>query len=81
MFSQLHISVLSGFIMLINGSAKDDCLLFKDTFLKFVKECIPNKEVTIRPNYKPWYDSKIRMYSRKRDCQTAKALKSGNQTH
>ena len=57
----------------------ETCLIFKETFLKFVKECIPNTEVIIRPDDKPWYDSEIPMYSRKRDRQKSKALKSGSQ--
>ena len=48
--------------------------------LDFVNECIPHKDVTIRPYDKPWYDSEIRKYSRKRDRQKSKATKSGLQT-
>ena len=33
--------------------------------------CIPNKEVTIRLNDKPWYDSEIPTLSRKHDRQKA----------
>ena len=53
--------------------------MFKETFLKFVKEYIPNKEVIIKTDDKPWYDSEIRMYSRKRDRQKSKVLKSSSQ--
>ncbi|MCG7882888.1 MAG: hypothetical protein JAY96_15005, partial [Candidatus Thiodiazotropha endolucinida] len=66
---------------LLQGSVNDACLLFKHTFLKLVNDCIPSKEVTIRPSDKPWYDSEIRKYSRKRDRLKSKALKSGNQAH
>ena len=39
-------------------------------------ECIPSKYVTIRPNDKPWYNSEIRLNSRKRDRQRTKALRT-----
>ena len=35
--------------------------------MELVHECVPNKIVHIRPNDKPWYDSTIRSYTRKRD--------------
>lgn len=41
-----------------------------------IRECIPGKEVVIRPNDKPWYDSIIRSTSRKRDRMKRKATKS-----
>lgn len=40
---------------------------FNLAFLNLVKECIPSKEITVRSDDKPWYDSEIRKYSRKRD--------------
>ena len=46
-------------------------------FLNFVKQCIPFKTVTIREDDKPWYDSEIRSFSRKRDKQKSKAIKTG----
>ena len=48
--------------------------------MEFVNQCIPHKDVTIRPNDKPWYDSEIRKYSRKRDRQKSKAVKSALQS-
>ena len=45
----------------------DAVLFFNDTFLKFVNECIPSKEVTVRSDDKSWYDTEIRKHSRKRD--------------
>ena len=44
--------------------------------MKFVNESIPHKNVTIRPNDKPWYDSEIRKNSRKRDRLKSKAVKT-----
>ena len=48
------------------------------TFLKLVKQCIPSKTVTIRGDDKPWHDSEIRSFTRKRDKQKRKAIKTGN---
>ena len=45
--------------------------------MKFIKQCVPYKEVIIRPNDRPWYDSIIRSYIRKRDRVKRKASKSG----
>ena len=39
-------------------------------------ECIPSKDVLIRPNDKPWYNSEIRSHSRQRDKLKTKALKT-----
>ena len=39
-------------------------------------ECVPNKVVLIRPNDKPWYDSTIRSYTRRRDRLKRKAVKT-----
>ena len=38
---------------------------------------IPAKEVTVRPNDKPWYDSEIRRLSRHRDRQKAFVIARG----
>lgn len=79
-FNKLRTKIISfDWKCLLDGTTNQACLIFKETFLKFAKECIPNKEVTIRPDDKPWYDSEIRLYSRKRDRQKSKALKSGSQ--
>ena len=43
---------------------------------KFVHLCIPNRTVTNRDNDRPWYDSKIRRESRKRDRLKRKASKT-----
>ena len=57
----------------VNTAAKS----FTEKLLSFTHICIPNKIVTVRPNDKPWYDSKIRVASRKRDRLKKKLL---NQT-
>lgn len=33
---------------------------FTSQYLKLVRECIPEKSVTIRPKDKPWFDSTLR---------------------
>ena len=38
---------------LSNGSLDEACNLFTNTFLNFVKESIPSKYITVRPNDKP----------------------------
>ena len=58
----------------VNTAAKS----FTEKLLSFAHICIPNKIVTVRPNDKPWYDSKIRIASRKRDRLKNKASKSNN---
>ena len=59
-----------------NNIVEYACKIFTDTLLNFLNSCIPNKEVTIRPNDKPWYDSEIRTLSRKRDRHKAIAVRS-----
>ena len=48
--------------------------------MEFVNSSIPHKNVTIRPSDKPWYDSEIRRYSRKRDRQKQKAVRTSTQS-
>ena len=54
------------------------CSKFNDTFLDLVNSCIPSKNVLIRPDDKPWYDSEIRRVSSKRDRLKRKSNTSGN---
>ena len=61
---------------LSDGSLNDCCTLFTNKFMEFVNESIPHKDVTLRPNDKPWYDSEIRKKSRKRDRLKSKAVKT-----
>ena len=49
---------------------------FNRTFLNYVHECIPSKEVTVRSDDKPWYDNEIRKFSRKRDRLKTTAVTS-----
>ena len=64
---------------LLNGTVNESCTLFMNKFMEFVNACIPHKDVVIRPNDKPWYDSEIRKFSRKRDRQKAKAVRTSSQ--
>ena len=56
-------------------SIEDATTLFTVKLLELMKLCIPFKLVTVRPNDKPWYDSMIRTFSRKRDRLKATAIK------
>ncbi len=50
---------------ILNNDSVDDAVnIFTFKFIELVKQCIPCKEVTIRPNDKPWYDSEIRRTSK-----------------
>ena len=55
-------------------------LFFNHSFLNIVNECIPSKEVTVRSDDKPWYDTEIRKNSRKRDRLISIAFKSNRPT-
>ena len=51
-----------------------------ETFTKIItyliSQCIPSKEVTTRPNDRPWFDTETRKHIRHRDRQKHKATKS-----
>ena len=74
-FTQLENSINSfDWECLSEGSVNDCCTLFTSKFMEFVNQCIPHKDVTIRPNDKPWYDSEIRKYSRNAIVKSQKLL-------
>ena len=78
-FEKLNAQILNTNWDFINSvPVNDACTKFTDLILKFMNECIPSKDVTIRPNDKPWYNSEIRLYSRKRDRQRTKAGRTNN---
>ena len=52
------------------------CETFTYLITKYMDECIPSKDVIIRPNDKPWYNSEIRTHSRQRDKQRTKAIRT-----
>ena len=49
---------------------------FSTQYLSFVRECVPEKSVIIRPRDKPWFDSTLRKNIRTRDRLRKKALNS-----
>ena len=57
-------------------SCNNACTQFTELIIKYMDESIPSKDVTIRPNDKPWYNSEIRLNSRKRDRQRTKAVRT-----
>ena len=63
---------------LSEGSLHEACLTFTNIFLDMVKSCIPSKQVTVRPDDKPWYDHEIRHFSSKRDRVKRKLSQSGS---
>ena len=64
---------------IINEDTNTATELFTNKLLNLMQQCIPFKEITIRKNDKPWYDSEIRKYSRKRDRQKTIALTINNE--
>ena len=56
------------------------CLNFTYTYIRCVRECVPEKTVIIRPKDKPWFDNVLRIHIRKRDRLRKKALKSHKMT-
>ena len=61
---------------LTEGDLDTACTNFTSSLMKFIKQCVPYKEVIIRPNDRHWYDSSIRSYTRKRDRVKRKASKT-----
>ena len=55
----------------------DGCDCFTSKLIDMMSRCIPSKEVTIRSNDIPWYDSDIRRLTRKRDRQKKSVTKRG----
>ena len=67
-FTQLENNIRSfDWECLFDGTVNDCCALVTNKFMDFVNATIPHKDVVIRPNDKPWYDSEVRKCSRKRD--------------
>ena len=64
-----------------NTSSIDSAVqLFTTQYLSLVRECIPEKTITIRPKDKPWFDSLLRKYIRIRNRLRSKALRTKNDT-
>jgi hypothetical protein len=45
----------------------ENCQTFPKTFIEIIKNCVPQKEVTIRLNDKVWFNPELRREIRKRD--------------
>ena len=54
------------------------CLSWTEGFLQAAKVCIPNKEITIRPDDLPWYNSSLRCEKRKVMRAYSKAKEGNN---
>ena len=62
-------------LCLHQGTVNEASSLFTNIFIEFARLCTPNKTMVVLEDYKPWYDSKIRRNSRKRDRLKKTALK------
>ena len=63
-------------ILSIDNSMDKNCQNFTDKFIEFIKMCVPQKEVIIRPKDKIWFNSELRKEIRKRDRLHKQARKS-----
>ena len=63
-------------ILSIDNSMDKNCQNFTDKFIEFIKKCVPQKEVIIRPKDKIWFNSELRKEIRKRDRLHKQARKS-----
>ena len=66
---------------LSESNVNDTTKQFETDILTLAKQSIPTKEITVRRDDKPWYDSEIRKFSRIRDRLKWKAEKSSNPVH
>jgi hypothetical protein len=77
-FEKLNEAIVSiDWQCLYNGTVSDACKVFTTTFIEHVKSCIPTKKILIRPDDKPWFDSELRKFCRKRDRFKHLAVKTG----
>jgi len=67
--------------MLTKGTVNEATEYFVKTFLDFVGSCIPQKKVLVRPDDKPWFDSELRKFCRRRDRLKKQAIKTGKTSH
>jgi len=64
--------------MFIDGDVNDACCSITTFLSDVAAECIPHKEVTIRPRDKPFMTGELRYHMKVRDRAYRKAKKSGN---
>ena len=67
MFYDIKLQTLIGTFYTMALSMKHVTNLQK-IFLEMIKECIPSKQITVRPDDKPWYDHEIRHFSLDEAC-------------
>ena len=67
---------------IINGSETLESATenFTSKFLSYIRECITEKTIAVRPRDKPWFDSLLRKSIRIRDRLRNKALKTRNES-
>ena len=64
-----------------SNNVNDCCRSGSDTFMPAAKECIPSKEVTIRLDDLPWYNSALRLEKRKVMRAYTKTKEGNNGPH
>ena len=77
-FGQLMVDILVHVSCKVEMYIFEIAQLFETDFLSLARQSVPTKEVTIRRDDKPWYDSEIRKFSRIRDRLKSKSEKSNN---
>ena len=63
------------------NSMNENCQTFTKTFIEIIKNCVPQKEVTIRLNDKVWFNSELRREIRKRDRLRKLARRSNSDSN
>ena len=66
---------------LSESNVNDATKQFETDILTLAKQSILTKEIIVRRDDKPWYDSEIRKFSRIRDRLKSTAKKSNNPVH
>jgi hypothetical protein len=59
----------------------ENCQTFTNKFIEIIKNCVPQKEVTIRLNDKVWFNSELRREIRKRDRLRKLARRSNSDSN
>ena len=62
--SIILLKTLTGILL---KAVNTSCIQLTNISYEFMNQCIPSKEVTMRPNDRPGYDSEIRKHTRHRD--------------
>lgn len=62
--------------LLTSYSIDKSCELFTSTFMNIVKQCVPTKNVTIRPNDAPWFTHDLKTIMNRRNKMYKKAKRT-----